>query len=65
MTAHQRALVKTAMVVGIIAIVLAIATVWPPVLGYALLLFVTGFFLFMIYAIFRMIEDQKEWRKRD
>lgn len=64
MNAHYRALTKTACVVGIIAIIIAIASVWPPILGYTALLLMTTLFLGMIYASFRMYEDQKEWDKR-
>lgn len=65
MNAHQRAMVKTAMTVGIIAIIIAVATVWPPILGYAALIGIASFFLFLIYGMFRMYENDKDfWNKR-
>lgn len=63
MTAHQRSLVKTALVLGIIAIILAIGTVWPSILGYLVLIGFTAFIVTAIYGMFRMVEDQKEWEK--
>lgn len=65
MTKNQRAMVKTAFVIGVLAILLAIGFVWPAFLAYAALSAVIGIFIFMIYGIFLMIEDHKEWFRRD
>jgi len=64
MTFRQRALVKTAMVVGIIAIVFAISVAWPPFIVYFVFASTIGFFLFVIYMLFAMYEESKEWNKR-
>lgn len=65
MTIKQRAMVKTAMAVGVVAIIFALATVWPPILGYAVAAAVISMFIGVIYMFFYMIEDTKEWKKRD
>lgn len=62
MTIKQRAAVKTAMVVGVIAIIFAIATVWPPILGYAGLTVFASMFVGFIYGIFYLIEEGKRSR---
>lgn len=62
--ANKRAMFKTAWTVGIIAIVLATATVWPQILGYVAMLFFIGMFVGAIFAAFSMYEDTKEWGKR-
>lgn len=64
MTIKQRAAVKTAMTIGIIAIILALATVWPPILGYAVAAAVISMFIGVIYMFFYMIEDVRsnKWK---
>ena len=64
MTINQRAAVKTAMTIGIIAIILALATVWPPILGYAVAAAVISMFIGVIYMFFYMIEDVRsnKWK---
>lgn len=64
MNAHQKALIKTALTVGIVAIILAAATVWPSVVGYAAVIISVGFFLTLLYGMFYMYEDTKDWRKK-
>ena len=65
MSIKHRAMVKTAMVVGVIAIIFALATVWPPILGYAVAAAVISMIIGFIYMFFYMIEDTKQWNKRD
>lgn len=64
MTIKQRAMVKTAMVVGVIAIIFALATVWPPILGYAVAAAVISMFIGVIYMFLYMIEDVRsnKWK---
>ena len=64
-TKHNRALKKTVITMAIIAVILAIAHVWPPILAYVLLGIFVSMFVGAIYAMFSMYEDTKEWRKRD
>ena len=64
MTAHQNALIKTIIVVVTVAIIFAIANVWPPILGYAAAIFFVGMFIAIIYGAFRMYEDSKNINKR-
>lgn len=63
MTAHQRALVKTSFVIAIFGIIMSIATVWPPILGYTVAAVVCGIFVGVIYISFRLYEDSKEGPK--
>lgn len=65
MTIRQRALTKTAFVLGLIAIIIAISTVWPAFLVYSAATIIVGLFVFMIYGMFVMHEESKDWRKRD
>lgn len=58
--ANKRAMFKTALTVGVIAIVLAIASVWPPILGWVAMLFFVGMFIGAIFAVFSMYEDHKD-----
>ena len=64
MTARQRAIVKTAMVLGLIAIIVALGTVWPLFIGYFMMAVFIGLLTFLIYIMFRMIDETKEWDKR-
>jgi hypothetical protein len=63
--AEKRAAKKTAITVALIALMIGLCFIWPPLAGY----FILGFFIlvivFMIYASFGMWEETKEWRKRD
>ena len=52
----KRALFKTALTVGIIAILFAIATVWPSIITYVVVVFIASFFI--------GIEDARTWRRR-
>ena len=63
MTAHQRALVKTSFVIAIFGIIMSIATVWPPILGYTAAASAGGIFVGVIYISFRLYEDSKEGPK--
>ena len=63
MTAHQRALVKTSFVIAIFGIIMSIATVWPPILGYTVVAAACGIFVGVIYISFRVYEDSKEGPK--
>ena len=65
MTARQNALVKTAMTLGIIAIILALGTVWPVFIGYFLLAIFFGTMVFLIYLGFLVHEQTNERRRRD
>lgn len=64
MTIKQRAAVKTAMAVGVIAMIFALATVWPPILGYAVAAAVISMFIGVIYMFFYMLEDVRsnKWK---
>lgn len=64
MTIKQRAAVNTALAIGVIAIIFAIATVWPPILGYAVLTLFASIFIGFIYGIFYLIEEGKrsKWK---
>lgn len=62
--ASKRALFKTALVIGIIAIILAIGTVWPPIIGYAVLAFVITVICGVIFMGFKIFEDEKESRSK-
>lgn len=64
MTARQRAIVKTAMVLGLIAIIVALGIVWPLFIGYFMMAVFIGLLTFLIYITFRMIDETKEWDKR-
>lgn len=64
-TKHNRALKKTAITIGIIVVILAIAHAWPPILGYILVGIFVSMLVGAIYAVFSMYEDTKEWKKRD
>jgi hypothetical protein len=65
MTIGQRAAFNTALIVGMIAIIFALATVWPQILGYAAATALISVFIGCIYMFFYMIEDAKSWKKRD
>ena len=60
----KRAMFKTAMTVGIIAILFVIGSIWPTVIGYMALLCLLGFVIGFIYMMFYMYEDHKTWNKR-
>lgn len=60
----KRALFKTALTVGIIAIIFAISTVWPSILGYVAIAFIASVCIGVIYMFFYMIEDTRTWRRR-
>jgi len=60
----KRALFKTAITIGIIAILFAIATVWPLIFGYMAIAFIASVFIGIIYMFFYAIEDTKTWRRR-
>jgi capsular polysaccharide biosynthesis protein len=60
----KRALFKTAITIGIIAILFAIATVWPSIIGYIVIAFIASVFIGIIYMFFYAIEDTKTWRRR-
>jgi len=59
----KRALFKTALTVGIIAILFAIATVWPSIVGYMAIAFIASVFIGIIYMFFYAIEDTRTWRR--
>lgn len=59
----KRALFKTALTVGIIAILYVIATVWPSIFGYMAIAFIASVFIGIIYMFFYMIEDTRTWRR--
>ena len=59
MTIKQRAMVKTAMTIGIIAIILTISSVWPPLLGYTLAALISAGVIWFIYMVFYMIENDR------
>lgn len=63
-TKNNRALKKTIITVAIIAVVIAIANVWPPILGYIAIGIFVSMFVGAIYAAFSMYEDSKERNKR-
>lgn len=65
MTARQNALVKTAMVLGLIAIILALGTVWPAFVGYFMITVFFGTMIFLVYMMFLGYEEHKELRRRD
>lgn len=65
MTTHQSALVKTAMVLGLIAVIVALSTVWPAFVGYFMLVMFFATMAFAIYMMFLGYEEHKELRKRD
>ena len=64
MTIKQRAVVHTALTIGVIAIIFAIATVWPPILGYVTLAVFVSVIIGFIYGIFYLIEEgrQNKWK---
>lgn len=64
MTIKQRAAVHTALTIGVIAIIFAIATVWPPILGYVTLAVFVSVIIGFIYGIFYLIEEgrQNKWK---
>lgn len=63
-TKNNRALKKTIITVTIIAVVIAIANIWPPILGYIAMGIFVSMFVGAIYAAFSMYEDSKKWNKR-
>lgn len=65
MTARQRAIVKTAMVLGLIAIIVALGTVWPLFIGYFMMAVFIGTMGYLIYIAILGYEEHKEFRKRD
>ena len=58
------AMFKTAVTVGIIAILTVIGSIWPAVVGYMMLLGIIGLFIGLIYMFFHMYEDTKTWNKK-
>jgi hypothetical protein len=64
MTIGQRAAVNTALALGIISIIFAIATVWPPILGYAFAAVLISILIGFIYVVFYFIEEgrRNKWR---
>lgn len=62
MTIKQRAAVNTALALGVIAIIIAIATVWPPILGYAALTVFASVMIVFIYMFFYFIEEGRRNR---
>ena len=62
--ANKRAMKKTAITVAIIALLIGFCFIWPPFAGYLILGFCISVVVVMIYAIFEMWEDQKEWNKK-
>ncbi len=64
MTIGQRAAVNTALTIGVIAIIFALATVWPPILGYAVAAAFIAMFIGFIYAISYLIEEgrRNKWK---
>lgn len=59
----KRALFKTALTVGIIAILYVIGTLWPSIIGYVVVAFIASVFIGIIYMFFYAIEDTKTWRR--
>lgn len=64
MTIKLRAAIHTALTVGMFAIIFAISTVWPPILGYVVLILVASCFIGFLYAIFYIIEEgrRNKWK---
>lgn len=64
MTIGQRAAVNTALALGIIAIIFAIGTAWPPIFGYAVVAVIISVLIGCIYAIFYFIEEgrRNKWK---
>lgn len=64
MTIKQRAAVNTALFFGVVAIIIAIATVWPPIIGYATLAVFFAMIIAFIYGIFYMVEEGRrtKWK---
>lgn len=64
MTIGQRAAVNTALALGIISIIFA--TVWPPILGYAVAAVLISMIIGFIYVGFYLIEEGRRskywWR---
>jgi hypothetical protein len=60
----KRALFKTALTVGIIAILYVIGALWPPIVGYMAIALVASVCIGVIYMFFYMIEDTRTWRRR-
>ena len=65
MTARQNAVVKTAMVFGLIAIIFALGTVWPVFIGYFMVAVFFATMIYIVYIMFLGYEEYKELRKRD
>ena len=61
---NKRALKKTAITVAIIALMIGLCFIWPPLAGYFILGYCILVIVFMIYASFGMWEETKEWNKR-
>jgi hypothetical protein len=59
----KRALFKTVLTVGIIAILYVIGTLWPSIIGYVVVAFIASVFIGIIYMFFYAIEDTKTWRR--
>jgi capsular polysaccharide biosynthesis protein len=58
----KRAMFKTTITIVIIAIIFAISTVWPSILGYVAITFIASVFIGVIYMFFHTIEDVKTWK---
>ena len=65
MTAHQSALVKTAMFFGLVAIVMALGTVWPTFIGYFLLSVFAGATIFVVYMVFLGYDQHKDLSEKE
>lgn len=66
MTASNlRALKKTLIALLFIAIFIVACSFWPFLAGYAVLAIIVSAITGLIFMVFAMYEETKEWRKRD
>lgn len=62
--ANKRAMKKTALTVAVIIALIIIVSIFPFLAGYLVLGFFISVIVGIIYLMFAMWEDQKEWNKR-
>lgn len=64
MTIGQRAAVNTVLIVGMIAIIFAIATIWPPIFAYVMPAAHIAMFIGFIYGLSYLIEEgrRNKWK---
>lgn len=60
----KRAWIKTLLTIGIIAIALAIGTVWPPFVAYVMATLIIGMIVGGVFLVFKTYEDDKEFNKK-